>query len=187
MGSQVLSPASTLSITEERALALLGQGLQPEVVATAIGVSKSAISQLLSQDEFSKLVAAARYENLAAHTQRDNKYDSLEDQILDRLKDSLSMIFDPMKLAKLLQIVNGAKRRGSGVQELPQGQATVLNLTMPTQIIQHFVKNINNQVVRAGAQDLVTMQSNSMNKLLAAHTATPTVPEVPHVQQSHSP
>lgn len=175
-----------MNSNEERALKLLGQGIDPGVVANAIGLTPAAISQMLSQDEFSRALATARYENLAAHTQRDNKYDSLEDQILDRLKESLSMIFDPMKLARLLQVVNGAKRRGTGIQELPQGQAQTVPLIMPVQIIQQFAKNINNQVIRAGNQDLVTVQSGQMSKLLSASKSSPPVLENQHVQVSNS-
>lgn len=153
---------------EERAQKLLGSGLLPSVVATTLGVTPSAISQLLAQDQFAEEVAKARYENLAAHTERDNKYDSLEDQILDRLQQSLSMIFDPMKLVRILQVVNTAKRRGSGVQELPATQQTVVQLVMPTQIINQFTRNGNNQIVKAGDQDLVTMQSMNLPRLLEA-------------------
>ena len=179
---------SVMNSNEERALKLLGQGIDPGVVANAIGLTPAAISQMLSQDEFSKALATARYENLAAHTQRDNKYDSLEDQILEKLKESLCMIYDPMKLARLLQVVNGAKRRGTGIQELPQGQAQTIPLIMPVQIIQQFAKNIHNQVVRAGNQDLVTVQSGQMSKLLeASKVPLPSIQENQHVQTTLSP
>ena len=157
-----------LSHTEERALKLLGDGFAPEQVASAIGVSPSRISQLLSDDSFSQSVAELRYKTLAAHTERDSAYDSLEDQLLQKLKGTLSMLFDPMKIAKLLQIINAAKRRGSQHQELLTAAQTVVQLNMPTQIYQQFVTNVNNQVIKAGAQELITVQSGQMAALLAA-------------------
>lgn len=156
-----------LNATESRALTLLGQGFAPETVATAIGVSAARISQLLSQDEFAQAVAELRYKQLASHTERDSKYDTLEDQILDRLKQSLSMVFDPMKLAKLLSVVNSAKRRGAAAPEHLTTQQTVVQLNIPTQILQQFQVNLANQVVKAGQQDLITVQSANMSKLLA--------------------
>ena len=78
------------------------------------------------------------------------------------------MLFDPMKIAKLLQIVNAAKRRGQSSQEQISAAQTVVQLNMPTQIYQQFVTNINNQVIKAGAQELITVQSGQMAGLLAA-------------------
>lgn len=158
--------APALTATESKVLTLLGQGFAPEMVATAVGVTPARISQLLSQDEFAQQVAELRYKQLAAHTERDSKYDTLEDQILERLKQSLSMVFDPMKLAKLLSVVNSAKRRGAAAPEHLTTQQTVVQLNIPTAILQQFTTNINNQVVKAGQQDLITVQSANMTALL---------------------
>lgn len=163
-----INPLTKLSHTEERALKLLGDGFAAEQVASAIGVSPSRISQLLNDESFSQQVAELRYKTLAAHTERDSAYDSLEDQLLQKLKGSLSMLFDPMKIAKLLQIINAAKRRGSTEQSQISAAQTVVQLNMPTQIYQQFVTNINNQVIKAGAQELITVQSGKMAELLAA-------------------
>jgi len=160
-----------LSHTEERALKLLGDGFAPEQVASAIGVSPSRISQLLSDESFSQQVAELRYKTLAAHTERDSAYDSIEDQLLIKLKSSLSMLFDPMKIVKILQVINAAKRRGQSSQEQISAAQTVVQLNMPTQIYQQFVTNINNQVIKAGSQDLITVQSSQMAGLLAASQA----------------
>lgn len=161
-----MTTGPALTATESKALTLLGQGFAPEMVATAIGVSPARISQLLSQDEFAQQVAELRYRQLASHTERDSKYDTLEDQILDRLRQSLSMVFDPMKLAKLLSVVNSAKRRGAAAPEHLTTQQTVVQLNIPTAILQQFQVNVNNQVVRAGQQDLITVQSANMTKML---------------------
>jgi hypothetical protein len=158
---------TTTTSTETRALSLLGQGLGPEVVAAAVGVSVSRISQLLSAPEFSAQVAELRYENLAKHNTRDNAYDAMEDSLLEKLKDCLPYMMRPMEILKAIQIINAAKRRGSSAPEHITSQQTVVQLLMPTQILQNFTTNINNQVIKAGSQDLVTVQSASMNSLLS--------------------
>jgi uncharacterized protein YeaC (DUF1315 family) len=163
---------STTSATEERALSLLGQGLGPEIVASAVGVSVSRISQLLSDPKFSAQVATLRYESLAKHNDRDNRYDQMEDQLLDKMKDLIQYMVKPFEVLKAIQVINQAKRRGSSAPESITNQQTVVQLVMPTQIIQNFSKdsitvNVNNQVVRAGNQDLVTTQSSSMDRLLS--------------------
>lgn len=157
-----------LSITEQKALVLLGQGILPEAVASAVGVSPSRISQLLSTDSFAAEVANLRYKNLAKNTERDNTADEIEDILLQKLKDSLALLFDPIKITSVLSKVNALKRRGTLASELPTGQAQVVNLSMPVSVYQQFVTNINNQVVKAGDQELVTIQSGHMNKLLEA-------------------
>lgn len=157
---------TTTTSTESRALALLGQGLGPEVVAAAVGVSTSRISQLLSEPGFAAQVAEARYENLAKHNTRDNAYDALEDTLVEKLKDLMPYMMRPMEVLKAISVINAAKRRGSSAPEAITGQQTVVQLLMPTQIIQSFTTNINNQVIKAGTQDLVTVQSANMSKML---------------------
>lgn len=165
---------STTTSTESRALSLLGQGMSAEVVASAVGVSPSRISQLLSDPNFAAEVATLRYENLAKHNQRDNKYDQIEDELVDRMKELLPMMFDPMKILAAIKVINGAQRRGSSAPEAVIGQQNVVQLVMPTQIINSYTThnslslNLNNQVVRAGDTDLITVQSGAMDRLLKA-------------------
>lgn len=158
--------STTTTSTETRALSLLGQGLGPEVVAAAVGVSTSRISQLLSDPEFSAKVAEARYNNLAKHNSRDAAYDAMEDSLIEKLKDLMPFMMRPMEVLKAIQVINAAKRRGASAPEAITGQQTVVQLLMPTQILQTFTTNINNQVIKAGAQDLVTVQSANMTKML---------------------
>lgn len=156
---------SALSSTQQRALELLGQGVGPEQTALALGISVSAISQLLSDENFQTAVAERRFKNLAAHTERDKRADSLEDKLLQKMEDLLPFISKPIEAARLYQIVNGAKRRGvSSPEQIGQTQQ-VVPLILPTQIIQYFQVNSNNQVIRAGNQDLVTVQSGKMPEL----------------------
>lgn len=156
--------------TESRALKLLGDGLSPEIVSMAVGVSVSRISQLVSDPDFAKQVAELRYKNLSKHSERDNRYDSLEDKLLDRMESLLPMMYKSGDVLKALQVANLAKRRGSQTPESLIGSKEVVTLTMPQVVLQQFnqtfVTNINNQVVKAGDQELVTVQSVRMNELL---------------------
>lgn len=159
------------TITEEKALKLLGDGHSAETVAAACGVTASRISQLLSDEEFSKKVASLRYENLQKHNERDASYDSLEDSLLQQLRNNICLVQRPMEIAKLLQVVNAAKRRGSSSPDQVINQQTVVQLTIPQKIVQKFTTNINNQVIQAGAQELLTIASGDVGSLLAQRTA----------------
>jgi hypothetical protein len=165
---------------QSRALSLLGQGIGPEVVASAVGVSVSYISQLLSDPEFAGQVSSLRYESLAKHNVRDSAYNSLEDSLVEKMRDCLPYMIRPLEILKAIQIINSAKRRGSSTPDSILAQKEVVSLVMPTQIIQQFTTNINNQVIQAGTQELITVQSAGMNALLEArNTAKSTKPTNP--------
>lgn len=156
--------------TEERALVLLGQGIGPEIVAAAVGVSVSRISQLVSDPEFAAAIADLRFKNLSKHNERDNRYDALEDTLLEKLEALTPMMFKPGEVVNALTRINAAKRRGSSTPESILGTKEVVALTMPISVIQQFNQNfsvnVHNQVIKAGEQDLVTVQSVRMQDLL---------------------
>ena len=152
--------------TESRALVLLGQGISPEVVANSLGITASRISQMLSDEQFSAKVAELRFENLAKHNKRDNEYDSIEDELLERLKDCLPLMHRPMEILKSIQVINAAKRRGSSTPESITAKQQVIQLTVPIQILQNFQTNLQGQVTKAGEQELITIQSGSLDTLV---------------------
>lgn len=161
-----------LNGTKERALELLGSGIASSLVAQSCGVSESYISQLLAEEDFLKAVVERKFQHLQKHNARDAAYDSMEDEILGKLKSQLGMIFDPMKLAKILQMLNAAKRRGAASSEAVTQQATIVTLIMPTKIVERFsvVKDIDNRIIEAGDQKLVTMQSGTLMDRLRSKT-----------------
>jgi len=155
-----------LSSTEERVLSLLGQGISAESVANALGVSPSRISQLLSDENFANKVAQLRYEKLQTHTKRDNAYDDIEDELLLKLKKSMPLMFRPETVLKAIQVINGAKRRGQSAPEQIVNQQNIVNILLPAHINNKFTTNINNQVIKAGEQELLTMTSGNLIKTL---------------------
>lgn len=150
--------------TESKALTLLGQGVSPQQVAAALGVSQSRISQLLSDPEFVAEIATLRYESLQKHNARDAKYDELEDSLLKRLSDCLPLMYKPAEILKAVQIINAAKRRGSDAPLEAPASSVVVNITLPAVAVTKFVTNIHNQVIQAGSQELLTIQSGTLLK-----------------------
>lgn len=164
-----------LSGTKEKALELLGAGIASSLVAQSIGVSEGYVSQLLADEEFLKQVVERKFQHLQKHNARDASYDDAEDTVLKNLKSQLGMVFDPMKLAKILQVLNAAKRRGAASPDAVTQQSTVITLIMPTKIVERFsvVKDIDNRIIEAGDQKLVTMQSGTlMDRLRAKNSLT---------------
>jgi hypothetical protein len=164
-----------LSGTKEKALELLGAGIASSLVAQSIGVSEGYISQLLADEDFLKQVVERKFQHLQKHNARDAAYDTAEDTVLKALQSQLGMIFDPMKLAKILQVLNAAKRRGAASPDAVTQQSTVITLIMPTKIVERFsvVKDVDNRIIEAGDQKLVTMQSGTlMDRLRAKNSLT---------------
>lgn len=150
------------SSTEERALQLLGSGIAASSVAAALGVTESRISQLLSREDFAQKVSNLRYENLQKHNLRDSAYDSLEDKLLYKLEKSIPLMFKPETLLNAIKVVNGAKRRGQSAPEQVINQQNIVNLVLPAIITEKFTVNVNNQVIRAGEQELHTIPSSTL-------------------------
>lgn len=151
-----------LTAQQEKAVSLLGQGIQAERVAEALGVTASAISQLVSDPEVAERIAELRYNALEAHNVRDNKYDTLEDRLIDQLSDLLPLMTKPMEILRSIQVINAAKRRGASTPQSITGQQTHFTLVLPTVIMQKFSTNVNNQVVAIENKELLTIQSNSL-------------------------
>lgn len=165
--STLSSPAlQDLTAAESRALELLGQGINPEQTAIAVGISPSRISQLLSDTEFAAAVSERRFTNLSKHNERDSAYDSLEDKLLERMKDCLPLMVRPGEILKAIQVINAAKRRGSSAPSAITDQTTIINLVLPNQIINKFTLNGLNQVVQVTADDktqpMLTIQSGTL-------------------------
>lgn len=160
--------AGITSGTEERALALLGSGVNGEQVAAALGVTPGRIAQLLSEKHFSAKVADLRYATLQSHNVRDGVYDSLEDRLLGKLEKALPLLIKPESILNAMKIVNGAKRRGQSAPQQVTNQQNIVNLVLPIVITEKFSIDLNNQVIKAGDQELLTMPSGNLLKQVEA-------------------
>lgn len=151
-------------------ISLLGQGHPATTVASALGITESRVSQVASEPEAAAEIANLRYSTLQKYNETDNHYQSLENKLLDKLEQSLVFIQRPMEIARTLQIINGAKRRG---QESPQQivHQNIVNITLPAQLLQRFTVDGANQVVQVGEQTLLTIPSNKVGALANDYAA----------------
>lgn len=150
------------SNTEERALKMLGQGLNANVVAAATGVTEARISQLLSDPNFAAEVAALRFSAFNKHTERDGKYDALEDTLLERMQNLLPMMYKPQEVLKAIQVINAAKRRGAQVSSGTEENKQIVSLIMPSVVVNKFAVNVHNQVINTGTQELTTIGTSEI-------------------------
>jgi len=161
-----------MSSNREKALELLGANLENVVVANALGVSESLVSQWLSDEAFAVEVQKRKLQNLTEATSRDRKWNTLEDQLLDKLEGLLPMIVNPMAVIQALKAVNGATRRGSQRELGAVAQSTHLHLHMPALLAAKFVVNPTNQVIEVDGRSVATMPANAVvEEMLRRKTA----------------
>ena len=154
------------------AIKLLGQGLEVSTVARTLGCDDSYISQLLADDEFKKQVTVMKMDLLQAATNRDRRLDDIEDKIITKVEKDLEanpFAFKSTSDAiRHLSIVNGLKRRGAGADlGVLQNQTgvTVVKLTLNKTVVNKFEAqvDINNQVIKVGDQDMITVSSSTLS------------------------
>lgn len=153
-------------MSREKVINLLGKGLPATMVASATGLTESRISQIAAEPEAAQEIAELRFRNLQQYSDLDDGYNDIERELQKKFKESLIFIQRPGEIARSLQIINAAKRRGADAPTNGVVHQAVVNVILPTQIVRQFTVNAANQVVQAGEQSLVTIQSGNVAKLL---------------------
>ena len=164
-----------MSSQADKIKALLGSGLSNQVVASAVGCDPSYISQLMSVDTFAEEVAQLRVVGLTDATERDRSWDSLEKKLLGKLHEQVdnNMIYKPLDVTRVLAVANVAKRRGSTTPEALTTSRPVVQLNIPTVVIQSYTKTSAGEVIEVETgegkkQSLLTMSSSALMQQLAA-------------------
>lgn len=158
---------------------LLAAGSRNVDIAAELGLTPSAVTQLAATPAVASQVAALKSSTAETDAALDNQYDRIEQKLLNQLERTVPLLMRPREIADVLTKINGAKRR-SGPLKANDAPVTVLQLNLPVAIKNKFVLNQLNQVVTAGSQDLVTIQSAGVAKLLeqkATHALPPTEDE----------
>ena len=145
----------------ERIKNLLGSGLRPEVVATAVGCDASYISQLMSDENFREQVVELKTKALLADKLRDQEWDDIEAALLTKFKTVLPLMMQPGMIMKALEVANRAKRRGVSAQESTIVNNTVVNLNFPQERVVQFQKNTKNEIIEVEDRTIATLPSKT--------------------------
>lgn len=155
------------STFRERALNYLKAGASQEQTAKALGVEPSTISYYLQSDPaFAEEVATADLVRRQKHNRTDELADELEADLLERLKEASQGLYRPMELAKVYALVNKAVRRGTSAPAgITNNNQQIVNISLPPAILGRIKMNRQSQIVSAGQQELITLQSGQMKSL----------------------
>lgn len=160
---------------KQKLLELLGSGISQEAAANAVGCTPAYISQLMADEEFRASVVTRRVAALQAATERDGEYDSLEDELLAKLKKSLPLIIKPGEVLRAIQVINAAKRRGvAAADHAPQGGVNLVRLNLPKQLTIQFTMNATKEVVQVEGRELITMPSKQLLNIATIDNVVPT-------------
>jgi hypothetical protein len=165
-------------MVKDKIIRLLAQGIAGSTVAAVVGIEPSYISQLMMDNDFANQVNELKLIRLQEHTARDDRINKLEDKAIAMVeKDMENPFVYPKGLDRLraLTMVNNLKRRGvQGDNNTGQVNNTYVTINLPTHVKERFVNagsfdnmlvNGNNEVLVAGEQELITMQSGTLKKL----------------------
>ena len=165
-------------IDKDKGLQLLGSGLKPVDVATTLGCDPSLVSQWLMDDAFRQSVLALRIQNLQAHTLRDRRIDTIEDDLIEKLQENIKYMTRPRDILMAFNIVNAAKRRGAHTGGDINVTQNIVSINLPPAARQYFFPKMNAQgeVIQVGEQVTVTKSLNQLmeERILKQRTASAT-------------
>lgn len=163
-----------------RILKYLISGCSNQQAADAVGVDVTYVKSLTREEDFSQQLKEGLLQKTNMLVKIDENYEQVELEMSDKLRQLTPSLMTPKDVLTTLKIINGLTRRSKGLSESEQsklnaGQA--VRLALPQVIINNFTTNINNEVVRVGADDLVTLNSASIDSLAAQHRKPVDTPE----------
>ncbi len=160
-----------LSGVQARVKDLLAAGVSQVQVANAVGVSESYISQLMENEEFRNEVIKARGDAALEDVQADEEADDIEGIARKKIKQLLPFENNVMKVLKVYQVMNGAKRKTAPEQAMQQNAGVIVNITLPQRAIVDFKLTSDKQVVEVAGRSMATLPSNVLHQKLRQEQA----------------
>jgi transcriptional regulator with XRE-family HTH domain len=149
---------------EDKIIKLLAKGLSGVEVAKATGATEGYVSQVANGHDSRIKIQELRTKDLGVKVLLDSTYDKIEEkgaQALLTLVETKATLLEPMKLLKIVQTANMARRRlDSSVNPAnnPANNYTVvLNFPNVPMARLSLTKSANNEVLEVGGQQLLTM------------------------------
>lgn len=147
---------------------LLGRGLSQVVVANAVGCTEGYISQLLAEEDFAGRVAAMKLAIVEKDSSRGQLVNEIKDELLAKTKRALPMLLRPQEIIAALKVIDGLKcgDSASGVATGTGGTQQIVQVNLPTIIMQNFIKNSQNEIVEVGGRSLATLSPMALKNML---------------------
>lgn len=153
---------------KDQVIEMLSSGIGAAAVASALGLTDSAISQILSEEGIAEAVSekrAARFHQFSSH---DAAIHSAEEKALEKLGRAIDFAVRPGELARIFQILNSAKRVTTD-QGLPQqAPSTTVTIHIPEAARVEFTVTQEKQVVEIQGRSMAPLPASNVTQLLQA-------------------
>jgi hypothetical protein len=156
------------NLNRKLAIQYLSQNIQPSVVAGILGVTESAISQLLADPDFATEVSEASQGAAAEDLGYDKRVDEAEDQFLKNIEQRAPFANMQQSL-QAFKLLNGAKRRrDTRVHQSAGNSGVTVNITLPASIVPQYVMNAQAEIVEVSGQTMISATPANVNAMLEA-------------------
>ena len=158
----------TSRISEDSVVAALRAGFSNTQIASSFGVTDSAVTQFIESHNLQHIAAQnSKFQVI------DDKLNDLEGVVLTKLANSMKLaILDPIKLAAVYKVLNGARRRslseGSTINNFNQVRLVSLNLPQHVQV--SVGMNARNEVIEVDGRAINTMPAGKLVELAGVKT-----------------
>ena len=151
---------------KDRIVDLLMEGIKPTIVAETVGCEPSYVSQVAAEPEIAERLQVARAARAAKMVKHDNTINEIEDMALDKIKRMLPLQTDIMKVGRIFELVNKARRAAehTGLQE--QVVDDVLVIELPSAAKVHFKLTADKQMVEVEGRSMVPLPSSQVTAML---------------------
>lgn len=175
---------------KDQALALLSQGLKQSVVASALGVEESYVSQLLTDEDFAAELAQKKKELSVADVAYDTKLDRATEDALDRIETKLPFA-NLQQTLQAFKVLDGAKRRKERGTPGAENAGVTVNILLPTVIAPRYLQNQSGEIVEVEGQTMLSATPKNLEELvqkrkqlkLDSASSESRVAEVSHLKQ----
>lgn len=148
----------------------LEAGFQQVVIAEALGVSESLVSQLIAEHSLDQVAAKQKITRESVFNDIDNSYNEAEKFIADRLKTSVKYMTDPVKLAYVADKLNKMKRRALSQVGASAAPAKVAVLNLPMHVQNNFIFNQQNEAIAVDGRPLISMPATRLMQVMKEET-----------------
>lgn len=162
-----LTPTQSAQVVQ-----LLSAGVAQDQIARHFGITESEISLLANSQEVQMAVTA----QVSTGISLDQKADSLQHKVLDKLLDTVQFL--PRKeLVKLLATVSSVKRRGDVLAEnaLKQAQSPFIQIELPARLV-NLITDQSNKVIGASSTTFIPATREQLVRQFA--NENPTAPVI---------
>ncbi len=164
--SSAVTDSRVRTITE-----CLNKGFSNSQIASALGVTPSAVTQIIEEHNIVKQPGAI-------YTSIDDKLNNVEELLVSKLESKLKSInsqLNEVQIGNLLKTVNSCKRRSNPL-EVPNGNINqIVQIRLPTYVVKNIIVNSQNELVEIDGKPLISLPANEVEKVFAEpnHEITP--------------